>query len=207
MKRRKFEGMLILWFIIIMMNIVFSTFYACMLLYHYRLSNNVAGGISLIVVFIISIIASIPLTFYLHESGHKLIYAVLGQKATIRKVSFLRYITETPNKGFNDELAKRNPTALIVLSLSGVISSTLMSSILSAITLVLAMLTAYFNQYVITFDRYMSLYVNSTIIYPIGYLSIFAFAYNIILLAEFISTLWSKKSNTDGYKARQVLSK
>lgn len=207
MKRSKFEGMLFFWFIIILMNTIFSTFYACMLLYNYRISNNVAGGISLIIVFALSIMASIPLTFYAHESGHKLIYSVLGQKATIRKVSFLKYVTETPNKGFNNELAKRNPTALIVLSLSGVASTTLISGVLSAITLILAMCTAYSNQFVTNFDRYMSLYVNNTIIYPIGYISIFAFAYNILLLSEFISTLWSRKETTDGYKARRVLKK
>lgn len=207
MKRSKFEGLLILWFIMILINTIFSVFYGCMLLYQYRISNNIAGGISLIVVFALSIVASIILTFYLHESGHRLIYNVLGEKATIRKISFLRYITETKNKGFNDELAKRNPTGMIVLSLSGVATTTIVSFVLSAVTLILAMYTAYLNQFVIKFDIYMSLYINSTTIYPIGYISMFAFAYNIILLSEFVSTFWSRKSNTDGYKARRVLKK
>lgn len=183
-----FEISLVFWFLIIILELVFSLI-GCLEILEYLLLNVKYGAIKMFITFL-TLTLSLMLggvNLIIHEYGHKFIFKILGEKSIIYKISLNNWATKPEHKDFYTKLKEKNILWCIYLNISGVLASTIFSLILTLLILA---------GYLITKNIYIR-----------GVLSLFALSYNTLLFTEFIANLWSKKSYTDGYKVRDILNK
>lgn len=131
----------------------------------------------------------------LHETGHLIVYGILGEKAhikrkpkdTINMISknlFCVWITEPETPGFNDKLKENNPFMYICLAASGVFLVTIISIVLNYIT---------------------ALSIKNGLLWWSWILVFYTIFFDFRVLYDYKDNMWSKGSNTDGQKIREVI--
>lgn len=126
-------------------------------------------------------------SFIFHETGHLIVYNIFGEKACIIKKPKdegrgWKTIPKTPN--FDENLKRNKPKKYIYLCSSGVFLNTIIAVLLNYIT---------------------ALIIKNSLSWLVSILFIYTAFFDIMVTVDYIDNMWSKKSNTDGYKIREVI--
>lgn len=155
----------------------------------YIASQQSGPIVGAMVAILVSSILFQPLSLYVHEVGHKMIYRIAGTKAKIRIVTWSKMITEAVDKNgdiidttFREKLKNERPGLYYILCVSGVYFSTIVGTTLTILVLIVNQMTWYS-----------------------GVVIALIFVYNVLVIFDYINNIWGTRKTSDGCRARDVV--
>lgn len=155
----------------------------------YIASQQLGPFVGAMVVIVVSWILILPLSNYVHEFGHKMIYSIAGTKSKIRIVAWNKLITEAVDKNgniidtaFREKLKNERPGLYYILCVSGVYFSTIVGTTLTILVLIVNQVTWYS-----------------------GMVIALIFVYNILVIIDYIDNIRGTRKESDGCRARDVM--